>query len=80
MNRQFVKENKTVLREFIGKVISAILSGQVDSLIKRIETDPKTKDDVIKLRKLTKDMDKKLKKMQKDNPELVNQFRKKYGY
>ena len=80
MNRKYIKENKTLVKEFIGTLVKAILSKQTDSIVQKIANDPETKGDVKQIRKLTKDIEKKLNKMQKTNPDFAKKFKQKYGY
>jgi|TARA_E500000318_G_scaffold80440_1_gene75634 ABC-type nitrate/sulfonate/bicarbonate transport system substrate-binding protein len=80
MNRKYIKENKKLVKEFIGTLVKAILSKQADSIVKKIANDPATKGDVKQIRKLTKDIENKLDKMQKTNPDFAKKFRQKYGY
>ena len=80
MNRKYIKENKKLVKEFIGTLVKAILSKQTDSIVKKIANDPETKGDVKQIRKLTKDIEKKLNKMQKTNPDFAKKFKQKYGY
>mgnify|MGYP005997657233 FL=1 len=79
MNRKFVKENKQVLREFIGKLLVNILTKRnKKALDKVIAADPtlkKRKDDMIRLRK---GIESRLDKLDKTNPELVANLRKAY--
>ena len=80
MNRKYIKENKNLVKEFIGGLVKAILSKQADSIVKQIANDPETKGDVKKIRQLTKGIEKKLNNLHKTNPELANKIRQKYGY
>ena len=80
MNRKYIRENKTLVKEFIGTLVKAILSKQTDSIVQKIANDPETKGDVKQIRKLTKDIEKKLDKMQKTNPDFAKKFKQKYGY
>ena len=80
MNRKYIRENKKLVKEFIGTLVKAILSKQTDSIVKKIANDPETKGDVKQIRKLTKDIEKKLNKMQKTNPDFAKKFKQKYGY
>ena len=80
MNRKYIKENKKLVKEFIGTLVKAILSKQTDSIVQKIANDPETKGDVKQIRKLTKDIEKKLNKMQKTNPDFAKKFKQKYGY
>ena len=80
MNRKYIRENKTLVKEFIGTLVKAILSKQTDSIVQKIANDPETKGDVKQIRKLTKDIENKLNKMQKTNPDFAKKFKQKYGY
>ena len=79
MNRKFVKENKRVLREFLGKLIVNILTKKNKrALDKVIAADPtlrKNKDDMIKLSKKIQD---KISGIEKSNPKLAQSLRKAY--
>jgi hypothetical protein len=77
MNRKFVKENKQVLREFIGKLLSNILlrrnKREIDKFINADPTLKQKRDNIMKLRKSMED---RLDKMEKSAPELVANLRK----
>ena len=79
MNRKFVKENKQVLKEFLGKLIVNILTKKNKrALDKVIAADPtlrKNKDDMIKLSKKIQD---KISDIEKSNPKLAQSLRKAY--
>ena len=71
MNRKFVKENKTLVREFIAGLISAIVSGKISkNLEKSLMSKPETKKDIEKLRAIRKSLDTRLDKIKKENPRL----------
>ena len=77
MNRKFVKENKQVLREFIGKLLSNILLKRNKREIdKFINADPALKQKRDNILKLRKSMEDRLDKMEKSAPELVANLRK----
>ena len=79
MNRKFVKENKQVLKEFLGKLIVNILTKKNKrELDKIINADPNLKKKRDNMLKLTKDMEKRLDSMEKSAPELVANLRKAY--
>ena len=79
MNRKFVKENKQVLREFIGKLlISLITKKNKRALDKAIEADPALKKNRQEMDKLTKDIRDRINKLQKTNPEIAKNLRKAY--
>ena len=77
MNRKFVKENKQVLREFIGKLLSNILlkrnKREIDKFINSDPTLKQKRDNIMKLRK---SVEIRLDKMEKTAPELVANLRK----
>jgi|TARA_R100000482_G_C5102633_1_gene136401 hypothetical protein len=76
MNRKFVKENKQVLREFIGKLlVNLITKKNKRALDKHIASDPDLKQHSDKMEKLQKDMTDRLKKIEKTNPKLADLLR-----
>ena len=75
MNRKFVKENKTLVREFIAGLISSIVAGKLSkSLEKSLMSKPETKKDIEKLRAIRKSIKTRLDRVKKDNPELYKQI------
>ena len=79
MNRKFVKENKSLVREFLSNLIVKILTGKVSKDIEqKLNSDPKFQqhkanikrieqqiiDKVDNIRKNDPDFDKRLKKLQ----------------
>ena len=79
MNRKFVKENKQVLREFIGKLLSNILLRRNKREIdKFINADPALKKNRQEMEKLTKDIRDRINKLQKTNPEIAKNLRQAY--
>ena len=76
MNRKFVKENKTLVKEFIGALISKIVAGGIDRSIERkMKKDPEFRKAVTKLRVDYKELDKRLKKAKRDNPDFYNDIK-----
>ena len=71
MNRKFVKENKKVLREFLGKAIVNFFTNQCKKEIARmIDNDPELRKVRSSLIKNTKELNKRLPALKKSNPEL----------
>ena len=79
MNRKFVKENKTLVKEFLSDLITKVLTGKSNRDIqKRLNADPKIQqhkanikrieqqiiDKVDNIRKNDPDFDKRLKRLQ----------------
>jgi uncharacterized protein YaaR (DUF327 family) len=80
MNRKFVKENKTLVKEFLGKLISSIIGAKTSSdFNKMMKQDKGFASDINKIRDLRKDLDKKLQNIKKKDPELYNQLKNKYS-
>lgn len=79
MNRKFVKENKQVLREFIGKLLANILTKRNKrELDKIIASDPELKKDKEEMIRLKKSIESRIDKLDKSNPELIANLRKAY--
>ena len=79
MNRKFVKENKQVLKEFIGKLLANILAKknkrELDKVIAADPTLKAKKQDMIRLKK---SIESRIDKLDKSNPELIANLRKAY--
>ena len=79
MNRKFVKENKQVIREFIGKLLVNILTKRnKKALDKVIAADPTLKNKKQDMLRLRKSIESRLDKLEKSNPELISNLRKAY--
>tara|TARA_Y100000992_G_C21111419_1_gene417496 strand:- start:390 stop:632 length:243 start_codon:yes stop_codon:yes gene_type:complete len=79
MNRKFVKENKQVLKEFIGKLLVNILTKRnKKALDKVIAADPTLKNKKQDMIRLRKSIESRLDKLDKSNPELIANLRKAY--
>jgi hypothetical protein len=77
MNRKFVKENKVVLKEFVGAIIAALVTGKLSrDTMKKINADPDIKMKKQELAKITADLAKRLEKTKTRNPELYNLLKK----
>jgi len=77
MNRKFVKENKQVIREFIGKLLVNILTKRnKKALDKLIAADPTLKTKKQDMLRLRKSIESRLDKLDKSNPELISNLRK----
>ena len=79
MNRKFIKENKTLVKEFIGAIIKSIIGNKAAKNINNmIDSDPelsKTKDDFVRLNKQFKD---RFADIKKNDPERYEYLVKKY--
>lgn len=80
MNKKFVKENKQILREFIGKLLVALFSNRNKRELDRmIEKDPVLKQKKDNIEKLGKEISIRLDKLEKTYPELAARLRKAYS-
>ena len=79
MNRKFVKENKTLVKEFIGSIIKSIIGNRAAKNINNmIDSDPqlrKTRDDFVRLNKQLED---RFADIKKRDPERYEYLVKKY--
>ena len=81
MNSKFVKENKVVLKEFIGALIGAVVTGALSRDVKKkIANDPAFQKRGEEIKKLSKDLAKKLEKYKKTDPEFYNSLKKQVSY
>ena len=81
MNRKFVKENKAILREFVGAIISALVTGKLSrDTMKKINADPDIKRKKQELAKITADLAKRMEKYKKTDPEFYNHLKQSLKY
>ena len=77
MNRKFVKENKQVIKEFLGNLLVKIISGKLNrDLRKKIQNDPGFKARQEKMKKLEKQMLDRIEYLQKTDPDFHKKLRK----
>ena len=77
MNRKFVKENKKVVREFLGGLLTKIVTGKVNRKVQNlIDNDPEIKKSKEKIKNLEKQMLSKVKRL----PQNQNYPSKQYSY
>ncbi len=75
MNRKFIKENKSVLKEFIASVLGANLAKRgVSKWKKFIDSQPEMKRKIQEIEKLGKDLKARIEKVKKTNPELAKRL------
>jgi|TARA_R100001510_G_scaffold52691_1_gene53629 uncharacterized protein YaaR (DUF327 family) len=79
MNRKFVKENKSLVREFVSALIASIVAGKLNkSLEKKLMSKPETKKDIQDLRNMKKDLDSKLDRIRKSDPKTYKMIKSYY--
>tara|TARA_A100001011_G_scaffold245648_1_gene253656 strand:+ start:195 stop:437 length:243 start_codon:yes stop_codon:yes gene_type:complete len=79
MNRKFVKENKSLVREFVSALIASIVAGKLNkSLEKKLMSKPETKKDIQDLRNMKKDLDNKLDRIRKSDPKTYKMIKSYY--
>tara|TARA_R100001509_G_scaffold81331_1_gene45832 strand:+ start:184 stop:432 length:249 start_codon:yes stop_codon:yes gene_type:complete len=77
MNKQFITENKQVVKEFLGNLLVKIISGKINrDFKKKIENDPALRREKENFKKLEKKMLDRIKHLQKTDPDFENKLRK----
>ncbi len=77
MNKKFVKENKQVIKEFLGKLIANIIAGKLNKdLRKQIQNDPKFKSKETEMKRIEKQMLDRITKMRKNDPDFAKKMAK----
>ena len=80
MNKKYVKENKSLVREFLSSLISSIVTGKLSkNLEKTLMSKPETKKDIQDLRKMKKDLFKKLERIKSSDPKTYNRIKSYYN-
>jgi hypothetical protein len=75
MNRKFVKENKQLVKEFLGNLLVKIISGKLNrDLTKKIENDPAFKSRQKEMEKLEKQMLDRITQMRKNDPNFAKKM------
>ena len=71
MNKKFVKENKSLVREFLGGLITKIVTGRAPKKFqKALDNDPKIQQHKANIKKIEKQMLDKIKASYKNNPKF----------
>jgi len=80
MNKKYIKENKTLVKEFLGNLIASIVRGKMEKNLKsKLKTDKGFAKDVQQIQKIRKDLRKKLDNVQKTDPEFYKILQQKYS-
>jgi hypothetical protein len=78
MNKKFIKENKPLVREFLGSLITKIVTGRAPAKFqKALDNDPVIQKQKDQLKKIEKQMLDKIKKGYETNPkfkELMDKY------
>tara|TARA_A100001201_G_scaffold30940_2_gene33489 strand:+ start:118 stop:354 length:237 start_codon:yes stop_codon:yes gene_type:complete len=76
MNRKFIKENKSFLREFIADILSKILTGRAKKQVQNvIDKDPELQKKRKELFRLRKSVEDRMNRIKKSDPNLYNQLK-----
>ena len=76
MNRKFVKENKKALREFLGGIVSSLLTGKMKrNVYSDLMKNPEIRKQKTQLDKLATDFEKKVDKIKFTNPSLYRRLK-----
>ena len=73
MNRKFIKENKQLVREFLGKILGSIMLGKLN---RDLRNDPIIKQTKVNIKKIEKQMMDKIEKKRKQDPDFAKKLAK----
>ena len=77
MDKKFISENKSILREFVTGLLAAMLStGGINKIKKAIAADPQLQNKQKEIQKLGNDIRKRIEKYRKSDPEKYNKLKK----
>jgi len=73
MNKKFVKENKQLVREFLGAILGSLLVGKLN---RDLRNDPIIKKSAANIKKIEKQMMDKIEKKRKQDPDFAKKLAK----
>ena len=77
MNKQFVKENKTLVKEFLSDLIVKVLTGKAHKNIQRkINADPKIQQHKANIKRIEKQIIDKVDNMRKNDPDFDKRLKR----
>jgi len=77
MNRKFVKENKSLVREFLSNLIVKILTGKVSKDIEqKLNSDPKFQQHKANIKRIEKQIIDKVDNIRKNDPDFDKRLKK----
>ena len=73
MNKKVVKENKQLVREFLGAILGSLLVGKLN---RDLKNDPIIKQSAANIKKIEKQMMNKIEKKRKQDPDFAKKLAK----
>ena len=81
MNKKYIKENKSLIREFLGALIKAVAQRQANKLVRDLRNkSPENAKAIDDMHKLASDITKRIKDMEKTNPAKAKILKQKIGF
>ena len=81
MNKEYIKENKTLMREFLGTLIKAVAKRQANKLVKDLrKQSPENAKAIDDMHKLASDINRRIKDLEKKNPAKAKILKQKIGF
>ena len=81
MNKKYIKENKSLIKEFLGTLIRAVAQRQANKLVRDLRNkSPENTKAIYDMQKLASDITKRIKDMEKTNPAKAKILKQKIGF
>ena len=81
MNKKYIKENKTLLREFLGALIKAVAQRKANKLVKDLrKQSPENAKAIDDMHKLASSINQRIKNLEKTDPARAKILKQKVGF
>tara|TARA_R100000315_G_C5162322_1_gene93411 strand:- start:428 stop:673 length:246 start_codon:yes stop_codon:yes gene_type:complete len=81
MNKKYIKENKSLIKEFLGALIKAVAKRQANKLVKDLrKQSPENAKAIDDMHKLASDIRDRIKQIEKTDPAKAKILKQKLGY
>tara|TARA_E500000318_G_scaffold89492_1_gene87103 strand:+ start:241 stop:486 length:246 start_codon:yes stop_codon:yes gene_type:complete len=81
MNKKYIKENKTLLREFLGALIKAVAKRKANKLVKDLrKQSPENAKAIDDMHKLASSINQRIKNLEKTDPAKAKILKQQIGF
>ena len=81
MNKKYIKENKSLIKEFLGALIKAVAQRKANKLVKDLrKQSPESAKAIDKMHKLASDINNRIKELEKTDPARAKILKQKVGF
>jgi|TARA_R100000081_G_C4650751_1_gene82633 ABC-type nitrate/sulfonate/bicarbonate transport system substrate-binding protein len=81
MNKKYIKENKTLLREFLGALIKAVAQRKANKLVKDLrKQSPENAKAIDDMHKLASSINQRIKNLEKTDPAKAKILKQQIGF